>query len=196
MSGAVQLSWRLIAKIDSSISDLETRVPPDAREPDGIRKPSPPIRFEPGIKALIRSFTWTSIKLHPTRVAPNLEFQETEVETGSEPDGETAKVLGPKDDMSSGLGGLGLDGMVGSDDSVGESSPPPGEGNRGVMSGDRAGEGEDNGDDDDDDDGDDDDDDGGSDAGAAEIVFDADDNWEEYEKDKMHKAISMLSAIK
>ncbi|KAL8214913.1 hypothetical protein R6Q57_004362 [Mikania cordata] len=123
------------------------------------------------------------------RVAPNLEFQETEEETGSEPDGETAKVLGPKDDMSSGLGGLGLDGMVGSDDSVGESSSPPGEGNRGVMSGDRAGEGEDNGDDDDGGG-------GGSDAGAAEIVFDADDNWEEYEKDKMHKAISMLSAIK
>ncbi|KAI3829606.1 hypothetical protein L1987_03732 [Smallanthus sonchifolius] len=74
-----------------------------------------------------------------------------------------AMVLGPKDDMSSGLGGLGLEGMVGRDDSLGESSPPLGEGNRGVMSGDKAGEGEDSGGDGDDDD--------GSNAGAAEIEF-------------------------
>ncbi|XP_022041008.1 uncharacterized protein LOC110943573 [Helianthus annuus] len=77
-----------------------------------------------------------------------------------------AMVLGPKDDMSSGLGGLGLEGMVGSEDSVGESSPPLGEGNKGVMSGDKAGEGEDKGGDEDEDEGDD-----GSNAGAAEIAF-------------------------
>ncbi|KAK1426712.1 hypothetical protein QVD17_15391 [Tagetes erecta] len=93
-------------------------------------------------------------------------FQETvEEETGSELEavGEMAMVFGPKDVMSSGLGGLGLEGMMGSDDSVGASSPPLGVGNKGVISGDKAGEGEDNGDDDDDI--------VGSNAGAAEIVL-------------------------
>ncbi|KAD4887988.1 hypothetical protein E3N88_20061 [Mikania micrantha] len=51
-------------KVDSSISDLETSVPPDAWGPNGIRKLSPSIRFERGIKALIRHFTWISIRLH------------------------------------------------------------------------------------------------------------------------------------
>lgn len=80
-------------------------------------------------------------------------------------------------EMSSGLGGLGLEGMVGSEDSVGERSPLPGEGNRGVMSGDKAGGGEESG--------------GsvGSNAGAAEIVFAADDKWE-VEKETKHKATS------
>lgn len=90
-------------------------------------------------------------------------------------------VLGPKEGMSSGLGGLGLEGMVGSEDSVGESSPLPGEGKRGVISGDEAG-GEESG--------------GavGSNAGAAEIVFAAicaDDKWE-VEKERRHKATSKM----
>lgn len=42
--------------------------------------------------------------------------------------------------VESGFGGLRLAGMVGSDDSEGGSATPPGEGNKGVMSGDRAGE--------------------------------------------------------
>ncbi|MFS7987362.1 hypothetical protein Hanom_Chr11g01021651 [Helianthus anomalus] len=68
------------------------------------------------------------------------KLHETEEETCCETDGEMAMVLGPKDVMSSGLGGLGLEGMMGSDASVGESSPLLGEGNKGVMSGDEAGE--------------------------------------------------------
>ncbi|KAD4888296.1 hypothetical protein E3N88_20369 [Mikania micrantha] len=48
--GEEGLSWRLIAKIDSSISDLETCVPPDAWEQDVIRKPSPPLGSNPGVK--------------------------------------------------------------------------------------------------------------------------------------------------
>ncbi|PWA74758.1 hypothetical protein CTI12_AA243050 [Artemisia annua] len=89
-------------------------------------------------------------------------FQETEDESGSEPDGERAIVLGPKVDMSSGLGGLGLEGIVGSEDSLGESPLPLGEGNKGVMSGDKAGEGEESGGDEEI---------VGSNAGAADIVL-------------------------
>ncbi|XP_024974601.1 uncharacterized protein LOC112512720 [Cynara cardunculus var. scolymus] len=88
--------------------------------------------------------------------------------------------------MSSGLGGLGLDGMVGSEDSVGESWVPLGEeGKSGVMSGDEAGEGEAIGDD------------GvmiGSNAGAAEMLLsdgsvcaNDDENWKE--KNRRQKAI-------
>lgn len=60
--------------------------------------------------------------------------------------------------IASGFGGLRLEGIVGSEESLGASSEPPGEGNRGVISGESAGNGgEDNG--------------GfGSNAGAAEIV--------------------------
>lgn len=60
--------------------------------------------------------------------------------------------------MSSGFGGLGLEGMMGSEDSVGASPSPAGEGNRGLISGERVGEeGEERG--------------GfGSNAGAAEMV--------------------------
>ncbi|KAK9281848.1 hypothetical protein L1049_004754 [Liquidambar formosana] len=46
---------------------------------------------------------------------------------------------GPGASISSGFGGLGLEGMVGTEDSVGESGLPPGVGNSGVMSGDKAG---------------------------------------------------------
>lgn len=125
-------------------------------------------------------------------VAPNLEVQETEEEIGSEPDGEMAMVLGPNDEMSSGFGGLGLEGMVGKDDSLGESSPPLGEGNKGVMSGDKAGEGDEN---DDDDEGDGD----GSNVGAAEIVLGAifaNEKWEDVERYKTISKISVDDAIK
>lgn len=48
---------------------------------------------------------------------------------------------GPGAAMASGLGGLGLEGISGTEESLGERSEPPGEGNRGVMSGDNAGGG-------------------------------------------------------
>ncbi|KAL8207991.1 hypothetical protein R6Q57_007403 [Mikania cordata] len=51
------------AKIDFSIANRET-VPPDAREPRGIGKPSPPIGSEPEIKLKIHPFTWNLLKYH------------------------------------------------------------------------------------------------------------------------------------
>jgi len=57
------------------------------------------------------------------------------VEAGNAPRGEKAE-SGPGATTSSGLGGLGVEGMVGTDDTVGEGSTPPGEGNSGAMSGD------------------------------------------------------------
>ena len=60
-------------------------------------------------------------------------------EAGKDPDG--GKVIpGPGATKASGFGGLGLEGMVGSEDSAGESGCFPGVGKRGVMSGDRAGD--------------------------------------------------------
>lgn len=84
--------------------------------------------------------------------------KEEEEENGKEPIGENA-ITGPGADMASGFGGLGLEGIVGNEDSVGESSEPPGEGNRGVMSfsGELAGDGEAKGE-------------SGNNEGAAEIV--------------------------
>ncbi|XP_052170424.1 uncharacterized protein LOC127786802 [Diospyros lotus] len=58
--------------------------------------------------------------------------------TGKDPDGETSE-LGPGASISSGLGGLGLEGIVGREDWDGTGAAPPGVGNRGVMSGERAG---------------------------------------------------------
>ena len=72
------------------------------------------------------------------------ELRENAEESGKSPDGETAKP-GPGAAMASGFGGLGLEGMVGSEDSAGESGTPAGEGNRGEMSGEREGEGEERG---------------------------------------------------
>lgn len=71
-----------------------------------------------------------------------------------DPDGETAE-FSPVPAISSGLGGLGLDGIVGNM-SLGEGTMPLGEGSRGVMSGARSGA-EDSGE-------------AGSNAGAAEMV--------------------------
>lgn len=59
-------------------------------------------------------------------------------EASKDPDGENA-IPGPGAAASSGFGGLGLEGMVGSEDSDGESGSFPGVGKRGVMSGERAG---------------------------------------------------------
>lgn len=99
-----------------------------------------------------------------------------ELEAGSEPAGEIlVMVLGPKFGMSSGLGGLGLEGIMGSDASLGEISPLLGVGNKGVISGDKAGVGEDN---------------GGN--GNEDIVLVANDNWYEG-RHKRHKAISGIS---
>ncbi|XP_057963520.1 uncharacterized protein LOC131154784 [Malania oleifera] len=83
---------------------------------------------------------------------------EAEEGSGKDPVGEVG-ISGVGASMApSGFGGLRLEGMVGSEDSAGEGTSPPaaGEGNRGVMSGERAG-GDDRGA-------------SGSNAGAAEMV--------------------------
>ncbi|KAL0389584.1 UNVERIFIED_CONTAM: protein NETWORKED 3A [Sesamum calycinum] len=49
----------------------------------------------------------------------------TEEESGIDPDGANA-IPGPGDTVASGFGGLGLDGIRGIEDSLGESSEPPG----------------------------------------------------------------------
>lgn len=50
--------------------------------------------------------------------------------------------MGPGASISSGFGGLGLDGIIGSMDASGAAASLPGDGSSGVMSGDSAGEGE------------------------------------------------------
>nr|DAD37925.1 TPA_asm: hypothetical protein HUJ06_008566 [Nelumbo nucifera] len=72
------------------------------------------------------------------------ELRELEDEAGKEWDGESPE-SGPNETISSGFGGLGLEGMVGRDDTVGEVFAPPGVGNNGSMSGDNAGEGAESG---------------------------------------------------
>jgi hypothetical protein len=68
---------------------------------------------------------------------PPEEAVETEDDGGKDPDG--GKAVSCPGAIASGFE-VRLEGMVGSDDSEGGSVTPPGEGNRGVMSGDRAGE--------------------------------------------------------
>jgi hypothetical protein len=68
------------------------------------------------------------------------EAIETEEDSGKDPDGEMANSSGPGAATTSGFGGLWLEGIVGSDDSDGGSASPLGDGNSGLMSGDRAGE--------------------------------------------------------
>lgn len=87
---------------------------------------------------------------NPMNKIENGRWRLMEEEKGKEPNGEKA---GPGAAMASGFGGLGLEGMVGKEESVGESWEPEGEGKRGVISGDKAGEGE-----------------SGNNEGAAEIV--------------------------
>lgn len=64
---------------------------------------------------------------------------EAEEEAWMRPNGENAE-SGPEAtepySLSSGFGGLGLEGMVGMDEPEGEGKSPPGEGKRGAMSGD------------------------------------------------------------
>uniref|UniRef100_A0A803Q592 Uncharacterized protein n=1 Tax=Cannabis sativa TaxID=3483 RepID=A0A803Q592_CANSA len=57
------------------------------------------------------------------------------VETGIGPNGEKAGPAAVAAN-SSGFGGLGLEGMVGTDETVGVGKTPPGEGRSGVISGD------------------------------------------------------------
>lgn len=64
---------------------------------------------------------------------------ETVEDSGKVPDGGKAE-SGPGATVTSGFGGLWLEGIVGTDDSDGGTALPPGEGNSGEMSGDRAGE--------------------------------------------------------
>lgn len=73
--------------------------------------------------------------IHPTAIAKFIEFRGDAEEAGNAPRGEKAE-SGPGATTSSGLGGLRVEGMVGTDDTVGEGSTPPGEGNSGAMSGD------------------------------------------------------------
>ena len=61
------------------------------------------------------------------------------MDAGKEPDGESAK-SGPGAKILSGLGGLGVEGIVGNDESVGEGAIPLGVGNKGSISGGKLGE--------------------------------------------------------
>lgn len=67
-------------------------------------------------------------------------FRPCEEDSGRTSDGENA-VPGPgASSIASGFGGLGLEGIKGTDDSEGESSEPLGEGKRGLISGDNVGD--------------------------------------------------------
>ncbi|KAJ0052821.1 hypothetical protein Pint_01064 [Pistacia integerrima] len=74
----------------------------------------------------------------PRKIANFNGAAETEEETGKDPNGDKAN-SGPGAIITSGFGGLGLEGIVGRDDSVGEGAIPLGVGNKGVMSGDKVG---------------------------------------------------------
>jgi len=73
--------------------------------------------------------------INPTTTTEFINFRGAAEEASNAPRGENAE-SGPDATTSSGLGGLGVDGMVGTDDTVGEGSTPPGEGSSGAMSGD------------------------------------------------------------
>lgn len=96
--------------------------------------------------------------IKPSTIVHRDDTRGTAEATGKDSEGENGKNVGPGAIIASGLGGLGLEGIKGSVESVGASSEPPGEGKRGLISGERAGSGgEDKG--------------GfGNNAGAAEIV--------------------------
>ena len=79
--------------------------------------------------------------INPTAIAKFIKFRGDAEEAGNAPRGEKAE-SGPGATTSSGLGGLGVEGMVGTDDTVGEGSTPPGEGNSGAMSGDSSWKGD------------------------------------------------------
>ncbi|PPD73236.1 hypothetical protein GOBAR_DD29838 [Gossypium barbadense] len=66
-----------------------------------------------------------------------------EEETGNGPNGGNAEV-GPGAMKSSGLGGLGVEGMVGIDEPV-VGTTPPGDGNKGAISGDNGWKGDNGG---------------------------------------------------
>lgn len=72
------------------------------------------------------------------------KFRANAEESGRSSSGGSA-TPGPGAAITSGFGGLGLEGIVGIEDSLGESSEPLGEGKSGAISGDKAGGGADNG---------------------------------------------------
>ena len=78
--------------------------------------------------------------INPTTTTKFIKFWGAAEEANNAPRGEKAE-SGPDAITSSGLGGLGEDGMVGMDDMVGEGSASPGEGNSGAMSGDSSSKG-------------------------------------------------------
>ncbi|KAJ6431239.1 hypothetical protein OIU84_018683 [Salix udensis] len=72
--------------------------------------------------------------INPTATAKFIKFRGDAEEAGNGPRGEKAEP-GPGATTPSGSGGLGVEGMVGTEDTVGEGSTPPGEGNSGATSG-------------------------------------------------------------
>ncbi|KAJ7977495.1 Major capsid protein [Quillaja saponaria] len=71
-----------------------------------------------------------------TKLRDQFEVRATVDEVGRGSDGGRAKP-GPPAAVESGFGVLGLEGIMGNEeDSLGEKATPPGEGNRGVISGD------------------------------------------------------------
>lgn len=93
---------------------------------------------------------------HTARFRGPGELREVAAESGKAPDGDIANTGPAAGSIRSGFGGLGLEGIVGSDDSAGEGTPAPVVGDTGSMSGDKLG-GEDKGA-------------SGKNAGAADIV--------------------------
>lgn len=81
----------------------------------------------------------TAEKVKMTKTPLKRKLSETEEETGICPDGEMA-TSGRGTATESGFGGLGLEGMVGSEDPDGEITCFPGEGNSGAISGGKLGE--------------------------------------------------------
>lgn len=93
--------------------------------------------------------------MHPDEIGgAATETELLEAMAVKDPDGETAE-FGPVPPISSGLGGLGLEGIVGNI-SLGEGTMPLGEGSRGLVSGAKSGVGDSGA--------------AGSNAGAAEMV--------------------------
>ncbi|KAF2298577.1 hypothetical protein GH714_024177 [Hevea brasiliensis] len=93
---------------------------------------------------------------HTARFKGTDELREVAEEASKDPDGDIANTGPGAGSIRSGFGGLGLEGMVGSDDSAGEGTPAPVVGNTGSISGDKLG-GEDKGA-------------SGNNAGAADMV--------------------------
>ncbi|MBA0785816.1 hypothetical protein Gotri_026577 [Gossypium trilobum] len=93
-------------------------------------------------KCIVKQTTtkkWSPFEFSMRVLLLSTEAKETAVDAGKDPDGEGAKP-GPGANILSGLGGLGLEGIVGNDDSVGEGAIPLGVGSKGSISGGKLGE--------------------------------------------------------